>query len=105
MTGVACERDAELWEFSAPEAVLRYLVEKGSVTVDGISLTVVSAGEKSFTVSILPQTRAVTNLRSLAVGDEVNLEADVIGKYVEKLLSPRLGRNLHTYERSVEDAV
>ncbi len=95
---------AEIWEFSAPGAVLRYAVEKGSVCVDGISLTLVSVGESSFTVSILPQTREATNLQSLSHGDRVNLEADVIGKYVERLLMPRLDL-LQTSERSVEDAV
>ena len=95
---------AEIWEFSAPETVLRYAVEKGSVCVDGISLTLVSVGESSFTVSILPQTREATNLQSLSPGDRVNLEADVIGKYVERLLMPRL-EGLKISERSVEDAV
>jgi riboflavin synthase len=99
------EGDVEVWEFSAPESVLRYAVEKGSVCVDGISLTLVSVREASFTVSILPQTRATTNLKSLAVGDRVNLEADVIGKYVERLLLPRLDKSSQTPERSVEDAV
>ena len=66
--------EAEIWEFGAPEAVLRYVVEKGSICVDGISLTVVSVREGAFTVSILPQTRANTNLGELGVGDRVNLE-------------------------------
>ena len=99
------EDRAELWEFEAPEAVLRYAVEKGSVCVDGISLTIVSVGETSFTVSILPQTKEATNLRNLVPGDRVNLEADVIAKYVERLLAPRSTENLQTSERSVEDAV
>jgi riboflavin synthase len=98
------EGEAEIWEFAAPDSVLRYAVEKGSVCVDGISLTLVSIEEGSFTVSILPQTRANTNLAELGVGDRVNLEADVIGKYVERLLEPRLERHAST-ERSVEDAV
>ena len=98
------EGEAEIWEFAAPDSVLRYAVEKGSVCVDGISLTLVSIEEGSFTVSILPQTRANTNLAELGVGDRVNLEADVIGKYVERLLEPRLER-FATTERSVEDAV
>ncbi len=85
------EGDAEVWEFAAPESVLRYAVEKGSVCVEGISLTLVSVRESSFTVSILPQTKEATNLRTLSPGDRVNLEADVIGKYVERLLGPRLG--------------
>jgi riboflavin synthase len=97
--------DAEIWEFSAPTSVLRYAVEKGSVCVDGISLTLVSVEERSFTVSILPQTREATNLKYLTVGDRVNLEADVIGKYVERLLLPRLDKSLQTPERSVEGAV
>lgn len=97
------EGGAEIWEFEAPDSVLRYTVEKGSICVDGISLTVVMVGEGSLTVSILPQTRAATNLQSLGIGDRVNLEADVIGKYVERLLGPRLAsKNL---ERSIEDAV
>ncbi len=98
------EGEAVIWEFAAPDSVLRYAVEKGSVCVDGISLTLVSIKEGSFTVSILPQTRANTNLAELGVGDSVNLEADVIGKYVERLLAPRIVR-FTTTERSVEDAV
>ena len=88
--GMRPEGEAEIWEFRAPEAVLRYCVEKGSICVDGISLTIVSVGADTFTVSILPQTRANTNLGELGVGDTVNLEADVIGKYVERLLEPRV---------------
>ena len=88
--GVRPEGEAEIWEFRAPEAVLRYCVEKGSICVDGISLTIVSVGPDTFTVSILPQTRANTNLGVLRAGDTVNLEADVIGKYVERLLEPRV---------------
>jgi len=99
------EGDAGIWEFGAPEEVLRYTVEKGSVCVDGISLTVVSVRENSFTVSILPQTLAHTNLEQLEAGDRVNLEADVIGKYVERLLEPRLVGKVQNPERSVEDAV
>ena len=99
------EGGAEIWEFSAPSDVLKYAVEKGSVSVDGVSLTLVAVGESSFTVSILPQTRRVTNLQNLAPGDRVNLEADVIGKYVERLLEPWLKGSSQTSERRVEDAV
>jgi riboflavin synthase len=102
---VRLEGEAEIWAFRAPESVLRYVVEKGSICVEGISLTVVSVSEGSFTVSILPQTRANTNLRELGVGDTVNLEADVIAKYVERLLGPRSSGGLQNLERSVEDAV
>ncbi|CAN5565135.1 riboflavin synthase [soil metagenome] len=99
------ESGAYIWEFGAPESVLRYTVEKGSVCVDGISLTVVSVDVASFTVSILPQTRAETNIKALGEGDRVNLEADVIGKYVERLLEPRIDNIVNKFERSVEDAV
>ena len=99
------EGEAEIWTFEAPESVLRYAVEKGSISVDGISLTVVSVLDSSFTVSILPQTRANTNLDELGADDRVNLEADVIGKYVERLLEPRLIGKVRNLERSVEDAV
>ncbi len=92
--GVRPEGEAEIWEFGAPDEVLRYCVEKGSICVDGISLTIVSVLADSFTVSILPQTRASTNLRALRGGNRVNLEADVIGKYVERLLEPRVTERL-----------
>ena len=105
MTPEGREGGAEIWEFSAPLGVLKYAVEKGSVSVDGVSLTLVAVGESSFTVSILPQTRRVTNLQNLAPGDRVNLEADVIGKYVERLLEPWLKGSSQTSERRVEDAV
>lgn len=104
--GVTPEGDAELWAFTAPESVLRYTVEKGSVCVDGISLTVAALDGDGFTVSVLPQTREKTNLRALQAGDRVNLEADVIGKYVERMLGPRLGRREdRDQNRSVRDAV
>ena len=103
--GIRPEGEAEIWEFGAPEAVLRYVVEKGSICVDGISLTVVSVWDASFTVSILPQTRANTNLKELGVGNRVNLEADVVAKYVERLLGPRQSGDVQELERSVEDAV
>lgn len=95
--GVWPEGGAEIWSFAAPESVLRYTVEKGSICVDGISLTVVAVEEDddggSFTVSVLPQTREATNLGGLGVGARVNLEADVIGKHVERLLAPHLARS------------
>ncbi|MCA1687168.1 MAG: riboflavin synthase [Actinobacteria bacterium] len=99
------EGDAQIWEFEAPVDVLRYTVEKGSVCVDGISLTVVAVRNASFTVSILPQTRANTNLKDLREGERVNLEADVVGKYVERLLGPWPAGKVQDLERSVEDAV
>ncbi|HWQ60860.1 MAG TPA: riboflavin synthase [Negativicutes bacterium] len=71
---------------AAPVTVMRYIVAKGSVAVDGISLTVVAAGPDWFTVSLIPHTASVTTLGHKGAGAPVNLEADVIGKYVEKLM-------------------
>jgi riboflavin synthase len=72
--------------FSAPQQVLRYTIEKGSITVDGVSLTVVDVDEEGFSVSIIPHTREVTTLGLIGPGSGVNLEADLLAKYVEKLL-------------------
>jgi riboflavin synthase len=76
-------------DIAAPPEVMRYLVFKGSVAVDGISLTVASVQKKSFRIWIIPHTFEVTVLRERKVGDAVNLEADLLGKYVEKFLSAR----------------
>jgi riboflavin synthase len=73
----------------APEGLLRYLVEKGSVCVDGISLTVAACEADTFSVALIPHTMDVTTLGSARVGDPVNLEVDVIAKYVETLLGGR----------------
>lgn len=70
-----------------PEALTRYVVEKGSITVDGVSLTVVDALADGFTVAVIPHTAEVTTLGRRAVGDPVNLEVDVMAKYAEKLLA------------------
>jgi len=74
--------------FSAPPDVLRYVVEKGSVAIDGISLTVASLGDGAFDVAVIPHTLAVTTLGHKDEGVAVNLEADLIAKYVERLLAP-----------------
>ena len=76
----------ELVEISMPAEFGRYLVDKGSITVDGVSLTVVEAKDDSFTVSLIPETLARTTLGTRQPGDRVNLEFDVIAKHVEKLL-------------------
>ena len=78
--------DGFVIRISFPEAISRYIVEKGSITVDGISLTVAALGEDWFEVAIIPHTWKVTNLSSLSPGSPVNLEVDVIAKYVERLL-------------------
>ena len=73
-----------------PAELLRYCVEKGSIAVDGCSLTVAALDEAGFAVALVPHTLAVTTLGSLRPGDAVNLEVDVLAKYVERLLEPRL---------------
>lgn len=81
--------DNAVWyTVEAPPAILRFIVEKGSIAIDGISLTVADVDESSFRVSIIPHTQQVTALRDRGVGSVVNLENDIIGKYVEKLLLP-----------------
>jgi riboflavin synthase len=76
-------------EIAAPPDVMRYVIHKGSIAIDGISLTVAGANKKSFRVWIIPHTFAVTALRERSIGDAVNLEADLLGKYVEKFISAR----------------
>ena len=77
----------ELVEISLPVELNRYLVDKGSITVDGISLTVADLDAESFTVSLIPETLARTTLGFKQPGDPVNLEVDVIAKYVEKMVT------------------
>jgi len=84
--------DDHLLEIRTSLVVMRYVVFKGSIAVDGISLTVAKVARNSFRVWIIPHTHSVTALRERKVGDEVNLEADLLGKYVERLL-PYRGRS------------
>jgi len=80
---------AKYW-FSVPESLARQIASKGSVTVDGISLTVVDALSDRFSVALIPHSLSVTTLGQRLVGDEVNLETDVLAKYIERQLSERL---------------
>jgi riboflavin synthase len=80
----------EIFRFKLPEALTPYMVKKGSICVNGISLTISDIGEEWFEVSIIPTTLATTNLADLAEGDAVNLEVDLIAKYVESLLTNRM---------------
>lgn len=86
VTGLRQDDNAVWYTIGAGPELLRYIVEQGSIAIDGISLTVAAVDDKSFQVSIIPHTRAQTNLSSKGVGSTVNLECDVVGKYVEKLL-------------------
>lgn len=80
---------AHVLDIAAPENVIRYVIEKGSIAIDGISLTVASVSKKHFRVWIIPHTFEATNLRYRKTGDAVNLEADLLGKYVEKFSRAR----------------
>jgi len=88
---LAVERVGEDWQytFSLPESQGRYVVEKGSIAVDGISLTVADRDVETFRVAIIPETYELTTLSEKAVGDPVHLEVDVIAKYVESLVETR----------------
>ena len=86
---IAAIEPSEQWtvmRIDVPEDLTRYMVEKGSITVDGVSLTIVSIATDHFTISLIPTTLTETNLGTRQVGDVVNIEVDVLAKYVEKLM-------------------
>jgi riboflavin synthase len=91
-TRILARTPGDRWEvvqFGLPNALARYVVEKGSITVDGVSLTVSSVDDVTFSVSLIPTTLALTTLGHKEVGDIVNLEVDVLAKYVERLLTSK----------------
>ncbi|MFF0502646.1 riboflavin synthase [Streptomyces fimicarius] len=96
-TGTIVERTpSEHWEIvkvSLPPELTRYVVEKGSITVDGVSLTVVEVAADHFTISLIPTTLDLTTLGHKQPGDPVNLEVDVVAKYVERMLGDRAGQD------------
>ena len=90
-TPPAGSREWELVRFGMPTRLARYVVEKGSITVDGVSLTVVQAGVEEFLIGLIPTTRGATTLGFRRPGELVNLEVDVVAKYVERLVTPYSG--------------
>ena len=84
------EGDSSIFRISNPKRLKPYLVEKGFIAVDGISLTIVKVFTSSFTLSVIPYTRMNTNLRDQTIGGKVNLEVDILAKYVENLMAQRL---------------
>jgi riboflavin synthase len=96
-TGVVLSREStphwDLVRIGMPSRLARYLVEKGSITVDGVSLTVVDVTDDEFSVSLIPETLRATTLGVRTPGDRVNLEVDVVAKYVERLASPHFAGN------------
>ena len=89
VASIMWDGEAMLIRFEAPPEIMRYVVEKGFIAVDGVSLTVVTKDASSFQVSVVDFTRKHTTLGSRRVGDQVNLEVDIIAKYVEQLSQPR----------------
>lgn len=86
ITNISKDDNATWFTIEADKNVLRYIVEKGSITIDGISLTIAKMSKINFSVSIIPHTLSKTVLKDMRVGDRVNLENDILGKYVEKML-------------------
>lgn len=112
---ILAREPGDRWEvvtIALPRLLARYVVEKGSITVDGVSLTVASVTGDAFTVSLIPTTLAVTTLGHKGIGDTVNLEADVLAKYVERMLADRFPSAPppapptapHPHDRSTTDA-
>lgn len=89
VTEIRQEEIAVWYAISAAPGLLRYIVEKGSIALDGISLTVASVSSQGFQVSVIPHTRQETALAAKRIGSLVNIECDIVGKYIEKFLSPQ----------------
>ena len=89
IVSIKTDRESKVYRITADRSILRYIVYKGSIAVDGISMTVSYIDDSNFEISVIPHTLEATNLGGKRVGDNVNLECDVIGKYVEKLLGTK----------------
>jgi riboflavin synthase len=102
---IRSDGDFAVWKFLLPSSIARYLVEKGSIAVDGISLTVAALTQGAFEVALIPHTLEHTNLRTRQIGDAVNLECDVLAKYVESMLKQREGtpKNPRLTEQYLKD--
>ncbi len=101
------KEDNAVWvEIETPAKILRYIVEKGSITIDGISLTVAKLTDSSFAVSVIPHTGEETTLLNRNLGDIVNLENDIVGKYVERLMNFKTDdRDNKSEERNNSDSI
>lgn len=102
---VVKQGDSWTFTFSLPGTLARYVVEKGSISVDGVSLTVAALHERRFDVAVIPHTFAETTLGDRKPGDRVNLEVDVLGKYVERLLAARLGGSKESASETREERI
>jgi riboflavin synthase len=99
LRSITREGDGALFRFGVPGSLARYLVEKGSVAVDGISLTVFECTARSFTVAVIPHTLVATTLDDRRPGDPVNLESDMLARYVEQVVTRQLRASRHARER------
>jgi riboflavin synthase len=99
VTRVRARKSSWIFWIKVPKRLSRYLIPVGSIAVNGVSLTVASLQGSEFAVSIIPHTMSVTTFKNLAVGDRVNLEFDMIGKYVERLLKSRSRRRMQSRRR------
>ncbi len=97
--------DGRSWRlsFQVPQELTKYVIEKGSIAVNGISLTVNGCGDTHFHVNIVPHTARETNIPQLCIGEEVNIETDLIGKYVEKMVAPWVGQGPSSKEKANVD--
>lgn len=91
VAGIAADARSQRWRFHAPAALMRYIAEKGSIAVDGVSLTVNAVGAGHFDVNLVPHTVANTAFAATAAGAPVNLEVDLVARYVERLFAAREG--------------
>tara|TARA_S200000501_G_scaffold8750_1_gene7869 strand:- start:91793 stop:92386 length:594 start_codon:yes stop_codon:yes gene_type:complete len=83
---ISAESDSGIWEFELNKKIDRYIVEKGSITLDGISLTIANRNKNDFSVALIPHTMFVTNLNQKNIGDFVNVEVDIMAKYIESFI-------------------
>jgi len=101
LRAIVPEGDGALYRFSLPAALGAFLVEKGSIAVDGVSLTVFECSARSFTVAVIPHTLAVTTLGARRPGHAVNIESDMLARYVERAVARHLGARTRTQRRRV----
>ena len=99
LRSITREGDGALFRFALPASLGRYLVEKGSIAVDGISLTVFACTSRSFTVAVIPHTLAATTLRDRHPGEPVNIESDMLARYVEQVVSRQLRTSRRAHKR------
>jgi len=99
IAGISSLANSRVFRFACDAGIIRYVVEKGSVAIDGVSLTVAACDSSGFEVAVIPHTLDHTTLVMRRVGDRVNIETDILGKYVEKFLGNRAGASSLTEDK------